>query len=66
MSDQIDDRTEGMLDQATGKGKEVWGKLTDDEDLEAEGKLDQAGGRVKEGVADAKDAAKDAFDDLKD
>ena len=40
MSDQMDDRSEGMLDQATGKGKEVWGKLTDDEVMEAEGKVD--------------------------
>ena len=40
MSNQIDDRTDG--------------------------KLDQAGGRVKEGMADVKDAAKDAVDDLTD
>ena len=66
MSNQMDDRTEGLVDQAKGKGKEVWGKLTDDEDMEAEGKLDQAGGRVKEGVADVTDAANDVFDDLKD
>jgi uncharacterized protein YjbJ (UPF0337 family) len=66
MGDEMDGRSEGILDQATGKGKEVSGKLTDDEDMEAEGKLDQAGGRVKEGVADVKDAANDVFDDLKD
>ena len=66
MSNEMDERSEGMLDQAKGKGKEVWGNVTDDEDMEAEGKLDQAGGRVKEGVADVKDAAKDVFDDLKD
>jgi uncharacterized protein YjbJ (UPF0337 family) len=66
MSEHVDGRSEGMLDQAKGKGKEVWGKVTDDEDMEAEGKLDQAGGRVKQGVADVKDAAKDVFDDLKD
>ena len=66
MNDQMDERTDGMLDQAKGKAKETVGKITDDEDLEAQGKVDQAGGRVKEGVADVKDAATDVIDDLTD
>ena len=66
MSNPMDDRTEGLLDQAKGTAKETWGKVTDNEDVEAEGKLDQAGGRVKEGVADVKDAAHDVVDDLAD
>jgi uncharacterized protein YjbJ (UPF0337 family) len=66
MTDQTEDRRDGMVDQATGKAKETWGTLTDDEETEAEGNLEQAGGRVKEGVADAKDAATDVVDDLTD
>ena len=64
MANQMDDRTDGMLDQVKGMAKETWGKVTDNEDVEAEGKLDQAGGRVKEGMADVTDAAKDVVDDL--
>ena len=66
MTNQMDDRTDGMVDQVKGTAKETWGKVTDDADLEAEGKLDQATGRVKEGVADGKDAASDVVDDLTD
>jgi uncharacterized protein YjbJ (UPF0337 family) len=66
MSDQMDDRTNGIVDQAKGAAKEAWGKVTDNEDVEAEGKLDQATGRVKEGIADVKDAANDVVDDLTD
>ena len=66
MTDQSEDRRDGMVDQAKGKAKETWGPVTDNEDTEAEGKMDQAGGRVKVGVADAKDAATDVVDDLTD
>jgi len=66
MTDQSEDRRDGMGDQAKGKAKETWGTFTANEDTEAEGKMDQAGGRVKEGVADAKDAATDVVDDLTD
>jgi uncharacterized protein YjbJ (UPF0337 family) len=66
MTNQMDDRTDGMLDQAEGTAKEMGGKLTDNEDLEADGKLDQAAGRVKEGMADVTDAAKDVVKKLTD
>jgi uncharacterized protein YjbJ (UPF0337 family) len=66
MANPMDDRTDGLLDQATGMAKESWGKVTDNEEVEADGKLDQATARVKEGVADIKDTARDVVDDLTD
>ena len=66
MANQMDDRTDGLLDQAKGTAKERWGKVTDNEEVEADGRMDQATGRVKEGAADVKDAAKDVVDDLTD
>ena len=47
--------TNDKIDEATGKVKEVAGKVTGDEELEAEG-------RTQHGVAKAKDAVKDAAD----
>ena len=66
VSDQTEERMDGMFDQAKGKAKETWGKHTDNEDVEAEGKIDQASGRVKEGMADVKDAAEDVVKELSD
>jgi uncharacterized protein YjbJ (UPF0337 family) len=66
MTDQSKDRLGGMMDEATGKGKEAWGTMTDDEDTEAEGQMDQAKGNVKQGVADAKDTVDDMVKDATD
>ena len=54
------------FDQAEGKVKETAGDITGDKDLEAEGKAQGAWGDVKEGAEDAKDAAKDKWEDVKD
>jgi uncharacterized protein YjbJ (UPF0337 family) len=56
MSD--DDTTRARTDQATGKAKEVVGRLTDDEELEAEGRGDRAKGDLRQAGKKAKDAVK--------
>ncbi len=51
-----DEKISGNIDQAKGKVKEEWGKVTDDKSTQAEGLLDQAKGKVKETVGDVKDS----------
>ena len=41
------DRIEGKWKQASGKIKEKWGKLTDDDLLEIEGRRDQLIGKIQ-------------------
>lgn len=55
-------------DQASGKSKEIVGKITDDEKLEAEGRvqhdkaqLAEDADKLKENVKDAVDHVKNAF-----
>ena len=55
MSDSSQDRVEGTIDEATGRGKAAVGGLTGDERTQAEGEADQAEGGLKQGLADAKD-----------
>ncbi len=52
------DKIENAAEDAAGKGKEAWGDLTNDEELEAEGKADQ----VKADLKQAGEHVKDAFD----
>jgi uncharacterized protein YjbJ (UPF0337 family) len=54
--------SEGKKDELLGQGKEIAGKLTDDEDLEAEGKTDQFKGNVQQAGEKAKDAIKSLGD----
>ncbi|WP_304453761.1 CsbD family protein [Nocardiopsis sp. YSL2] len=49
------------FDDAVGKGKEAFGKVTGDQGTEAEGKVDQAKGQAK----DAADKVKDKAEELK-
>lgn len=56
----------GQSDKVTGKGKEIAGKLTGDEDMEAEGKGQHAAGKAKEALEDAAETAKGALGSLKD
>jgi uncharacterized protein YjbJ (UPF0337 family) len=53
------DRIKGSAEQATGKVKEVAGKLTGDAKLEGEGKADKAAGKIRNAVGGIKDALKD-------
>ncbi len=54
-----EDRIKGNWKQFTGKMKEQWGKLTDDDLDVAAGKRDQLVGRLQERHGIAKDAAED-------
>ena len=49
------DRIEGSWKQLTGKAKEQWGKLTDDDLTEIAGKRDQLAGKIQERYGYAKD-----------
>jgi uncharacterized protein YjbJ (UPF0337 family) len=51
------DRVEGKWKQASGKVKEQWGKLTDDDIQTIAGKRDQLVGRIQERYGIAKDVA---------
>jgi uncharacterized protein YjbJ (UPF0337 family) len=51
------DRVEGNWKQFTGKVKEQWGKLTDDDITVIGGKQDQLVGRIQERYGVAKDEA---------
>jgi uncharacterized protein YjbJ (UPF0337 family) len=53
------DRIAGNWKQLTGKVKEQWGKLTDDDLTVIEGKRDQLVGRVQERYGIAKDKAEE-------
>jgi uncharacterized protein YjbJ (UPF0337 family) len=53
------DRIAGNWKQLTGKVKEQWGKLTDDDITVIEGKRDQLVGRVQERYGIAKDKAEE-------
>jgi len=52
----LDDKVTHAAEEAAGKAKEGWGKLTDDERLEAEGKAEQAKANLKQAGDDIKDA----------
>ncbi|ATQ41944.1 CsbD family protein [Caulobacter mirabilis] len=51
------DRVEGNWKQLTGKVKEQWGKLTDDDLTVIAGKRDQLIGKIQERYGYAKDKA---------
>ncbi|WGM40243.1 CsbD family protein [Caulobacter sp. NIBR1757] len=53
------DRIEGSWKQFTGKAKEQWGKLTDDDLTEIAGKRDQLAGKIQERYGYAKDKAEE-------
>ena len=53
-------QVEGRVDQATGKTKEVVGRVVGNERLEAEGLAKQVKGKAKSGYGDAKEGTKDA------
>ncbi len=49
--------------QMTGKVKEQWGKLTDDDLTEIDGRREQLEGKIQERYGYTKDQAKKAVDD---
>lgn len=52
-----EDEIKGNWKQVTGKIKQKWGKLTDDELTESEGSADVLAGKVQEHYGQAKEAA---------
>jgi uncharacterized protein YjbJ (UPF0337 family) len=56
------DRIEGNWKQFTGKVKEQWGKLTDDEITQIAGDRDQLEGRIQARYGYAKDQAREEVD----
>jgi uncharacterized protein YjbJ (UPF0337 family) len=58
------DRVEGQWKQSTGKIKEKWGKLTDDDITTINGKRDQLAGKIQERYGIAKDAAEKQIDEF--
>jgi uncharacterized protein YjbJ (UPF0337 family) len=57
------DRVQGNWKQFTGKAKEQWGKLTDDELTEINGNREQLEGKIQAKYGYAKDKAKQEVDD---
>jgi uncharacterized protein YjbJ (UPF0337 family) len=58
------DRIEGNWKQFTGKIREKWGKLTDDDLTAVAGKKDQLVGRIQERYGIEKDQAAKDLDDF--
>jgi uncharacterized protein YjbJ (UPF0337 family) len=56
-------RVEGNWKQFTGKVKEQWGKLTDDDLTEINGRRDQLEGKIQQRYGYAKDQTKKEIDD---
>jgi len=56
------DRIEGNWKQFSGKVKEQWGKLTDDELTQINGNRDQLEGRIQARYGYAKDQAREEVD----
>jgi len=56
------DRIEGNWKQFSGKVKEQWGKLTDDELTQINGNRDQLEGRIQARYGYAKDQARQEVD----
>jgi len=57
------DRVEGSWKQFTGKVKEKWGKLTDDDLTTINGRRDQLEGKIQERYGYAKDQVRREVDD---
>ena len=57
------DRIEGTWKQVTGKAREKWGKLTDNDMHQIGGKKDQLVGKIQERYGIAKDEAQKQADE---
>lgn len=56
-------RVEGNWKQASGKVREQWGKLTDDDLTQINGKREQLEGKIQERYGKTKDDARKEVDD---
>lgn len=59
------DRVEGKLEDIKGRVKRQVGEWTGDENAQAEGTAEQVKGKVQNAFGKAKDAVRDAADDMK-
>ena len=57
------DRVEGNWNEFSGKVKQQWGKLTDDDLTQINGKRDQLEGKLQERYGKAKDDVRKDVDD---
>ncbi len=55
---------EGKWDQATGRIKEAWGDLTDDDVAQAEGNREQLVGKIREKTGETVEAIESKLDDI--
>lgn len=53
---------EGRWDVLTGKAKQIWGELTNDDVDVAEGKTDELIGRIKERTGESEERIRDALE----
>jgi uncharacterized protein YjbJ (UPF0337 family) len=58
MTDSKTDKSEGIIDRASGKAKEALGKVTDEKETEAKGKNQTSKGHAKQAKGELKDALK--------
>jgi uncharacterized protein YjbJ (UPF0337 family) len=56
-------RIKGSVEQAKGKAKEIFGKVTGDTKTEAEGKTEKASGKVQNTFGGMKDKAREMTKD---
>lgn len=56
------EQVSGAVDEAKGKVKEGWGKLTDDKSTQAEGLVDQVKGKVEKAHGNLREDVKDDLD----
>lgn len=60
-----EEHVKGAVDNVVGKTKEAAGHITGNKKLEIEGKVDQLKGAAHTAVGNAKDAGKEAIDNVK-
>jgi len=60
----IEDKLKGNWNQITGKLKEKYGELSDDDITQAEGKTDQLIGIIQEKTGESKEKIKEYIDSL--
>jgi uncharacterized protein YjbJ (UPF0337 family) len=66
----IEDRAKAAAQNLEGKGQEIIGAVTGDDQAEAMGKAKQVGAKIRDGIEDAKDSivdkAKQVADKIQD
>jgi len=60
------DQVKGRVEEAKGKIKETFGRVTGHPDTEDQGTVDKVTGKVQKNFGDAKERVKDEMDDMKD